>query len=490
MVRAEPGLPERAAPRDLEIVPEGSLATVKSVRGKLVHRGLKAGVLPTDWKRSDRAVVIESHPRDPGTGVAVVVDVDQRRRLGSTALFVGPVPKLGLVSVLRIADRAPGVLHLADGRLVVPNVQLPNDESPRGIVVAEEESDEVWVVATSSAGKTYGAPWVDPTTAEVELSERLPVSPPTFVSSQHEASRWTGGLDLFIREPAEGSCQQLRLVAGGSHRCLKLASGSPYERVVVVSSDYYYRQRSAEETFFDARTDTPVRLPPPPGDPWVREQSLASLPRALFTSRIDDGRKAVGLWWSPDRAVLLDVSIAREPQHYGGFQWGGTVWSLEPLGTPSETLLDAETGAFYRTPPLERLGWAEPTQPIFFATMVDGDSTQLLRIDTRKGTRQVIARYGDCPRAHHLFTQARSGSRLAVGCFETPDPDNWLHTLRWSEVIDLDAGWRTRTKLMVETVLPDGRVLVSSRRTSEGGMPRDGDEVWWLDINPHAAHGR
>jgi hypothetical protein len=220
----------------------------------------------------------------------------------------------------------------------------------------------------------------------------------------------------------------------------------------------------------------------------VTRATLASPPRVIVGCYSTPPKAAL---WTPD--ALLTFGGFTDTNDIGGLV-GADIGPVLPI-------LDAHKGS--RDPDAQRASrfvdvvrarqWTTPSMHVLaiapfagigaYALAEEGKGDVWL-LDFEAGSRELVAKIGDCPGVLGELREDRLASRkrLVLACMTPAPPGMVAHTLVWAEVVDLAARVRWRTTLLPEIVFEDGVVVLSSRRALAAESKSAPGDLWSVDL--------
>ncbi|MEJ7734893.1 MAG: hypothetical protein WKG00_37610 [Polyangiaceae bacterium] len=191
-------------------------------------------------------------------------------------------------------------------------------------------------------------------------------------------------------------------------------------------------------------------------------------PRALFTCF--DTRTA-GVW-TPE--AMATFPAPTDPNVAGGLvaaESGPIIPVFDSSGAgprPASRFVDLRTPRHWTTNPLTPL-FIAPFAGIGRYALAEAPAAsgrEVVLVDFDAGTRETIARIGDCPGGlGELGRDAGAGDRwLVLACMTPEPPHTAARSVVWTEIVDLERRTRWRTPLLPEAFFPDGLLVLSARR--------------------------
>lgn len=383
-----------------------------------------------------------------------------------------------------------GVLSLADGALLEPDVKLPGKVAiKRGPAIwMDARSSRIWVLATGANGRTYYGPW-DPSPAPLELARWLP-----FYPSRMEYDGGSRTLQVWDTGHT-GACVYFRLHPGGKPTCLLEDTAKEYSAKALATEGWVWLQGRwmlhaplGEQTYMRMTTLGHERLAldlatrkawaMTPGTcrltSHMADRMLRSPPTALL--RCGGDKDTTYYVWSPG-----DLRRWRPPQSWLSNKFLTRIFA--PSERPSDSSLVPLEGH-----PNRALGWIDLRRRR--VTLMEGlrsiepgdaghqlavralapDKKELVLVDRGTLEPQVIATFSDCPRGR-LTLWTHHKDMVSINC-DVRQGTGYTFDNRWTELFDLERKVRWRVAGHVERILPGRRVVLSDRG-------RHGAEAWY-----------
>ncbi len=190
-----------------------------------------------------------------------------------------------------------------------------------------------------------------------------------------------------------------------------------------------------------------------------------SPPRVLASCKPKAGDKERTLYlWSPKKVwSWKEPHTGKEKQiRPFGRAYRPVLSGLEPpeFNQPSATWINLKGGTIWKGKPLYPITFSLHHEKTIAWRGKELDR-ELVVVDFAAGTVQKIGEYKDC--LDLLIEPERKDDRIVMVCRIQEDRNRLEFDHRWTEVIDLKAKKRWRTKYYAEKLLPDGNLLVSDR---------------------------
>jgi len=482
--------PLAAAPADIEVrtakaAVEDLFAKKKARKGAAIVTGLRAAVEPDAEAGDDRLIIYRGKPGKRGHSTVQLVDLTSGKILASFGGLIDSSAAAGAISIPDEEYRATAsIVRLADGQIVRAQPRLPDGKQAakvqavvRGSSLHGAGSANVWLFAQADDGSVYHGEWEDLNNQSPVLSEPFPFWP-TGSGAIDRLEVWrVHGTPVGKGGGQAGRCVRMALGGGRPPTCRAIEPEVRVSAGEYMADGWSYFQGEVRNAY----DETTLRLID--GCHVTRNASMSSPPRVLAACFNKAGGRDYVLW-SPEKSWrFTEQGVGNSTRVI----WGAIkpVFAMSHFWgdreDPNRRWLDAERGLITITEPLVPIGFAlNGLERQFLATRPQTDPVEVVLVDLDANSVTTIARVGDCD--GRLTVDNREGRRFALVCSKRTNPKYYRFDVRWTEVLDLDAKIRWRTRYFVDWFLSGGRIVASDKKRIAGETFAGGKRIFWLEL--------
>ena len=431
---------------------ESRVATVKT----LPTRG--GGVFVAALPIVGSVAVVGTAPKHWGAPTAwQVVDL-ATGAVKAKLLDVGdssPATRTAAVVIGDAAHKRRALLHLDDGRIVEPKVQLVDGGKVTDVRIAlDQRRDVTWLFARRTDGRPFQGQWKDTQKAEVLLEDNMAFWP-THVSGEN-------GIQAWADAAAASGCTRIVVGPDDPLTCRPMATSSaaPFDIV----EDCIRADRDSWLT-----NDCTGRVVPPPCTLRSRLLSVSAQPARVLSVCEDQGTARFSLW---QKGQTSTWQLRTPPSFHGAILERGprAALAIEALANADEAVhhwLDIDGGILYDGPPMVQVALSEHRNDRRRLVQPPDKPNELWVLDLGKGTLELVA--SDLACDGRLYSYSRSGDRATLECLPKSavgslyKDEQRLASWTWMEVIDLARRIRWHTTEVFEAKLGQ-KLAVGTRR--------------------------